>query len=55
MPKLTKESKTVHVLSFTFIAPKETGAFTQKFVVTVAGRPEPITFTARGTIETAQH
>jgi hypothetical protein len=55
MPQLTKESKTVHILSFTFIAPKEAGAFTQKFVVTVAGRPEPITFTARGTIETAQN
>jgi Protein of unknown function (DUF1573) len=54
LPQLTKESKTVHVLKLTFVAPNEAGEFTEKFFVTVAGRAEPITFTARGTIATTQ-
>lgn len=54
MPQLTKDAKTVHVLSLTFTAPKESGPLSEKFIVTIAGRAEPITFTAQGTIETAQ-
>jgi hypothetical protein len=54
MPQLTKDAKTVHVLPLTFIAPKEVGPLSEKFIVTIAGRPEPITFMAQGTIETAQ-
>jgi len=54
MPQLNKEAKTVHVLPLTFTAPKEAGTLSEKFIVTIAGRPEPITFTAQGTIETAQ-
>jgi hypothetical protein len=54
MPQLTKDAKTVHVISLTFTAPKESGPMSEKFIVTIAGRSEPITFTAQGTIETAQ-
>ena len=54
MPQLTKDAKTVHILPLTFTAPKESGPLLEKFIVTIAGRPEPITFTAQGTIETAQ-
>jgi len=54
MPQLNKDAKTVHVLPLTFTAPKEAGPLSEKFIVTIAGRPEPITFTAQGTIETAQ-
>jgi hypothetical protein len=54
MPPLTKDAKTVHILPLTFTAPKEAGPLTETFIVTIAGRPEPITFKAQGTIETAQ-
>jgi Protein of unknown function (DUF1573) len=54
MPQLTKDAKTVHILPLTFTAPKEAGALSETFIVTIAGRKDPITFTATGTIETAQ-
>jgi hypothetical protein len=54
MPQLTKDPNTVHVISLTFTAPKESGPISEKFIVTIAGRREPITFTAQATIETAQ-
>jgi len=54
MPLLTKDAKPFHVLSLEFTAPKEAGPFSEKFTVTIAGRPEPLVFTARGVIETAQ-
>ncbi len=54
MPPLDKDAKPFHVISLTFTAPKQSGAFSEKFTVTIAGRREPVTFTARGTIETAQ-
>jgi hypothetical protein len=54
MPQLSKDAKTVHVLPLTFTAPKQAGPLAEKFIVTIAGRPEPLTFTAQGTIETAQ-
>ncbi len=53
MPALEKEAKTVHVLSLAFTAPNQTGQFTEKFIVTIAGRPEPIYFTAQGDIQGA--
>jgi hypothetical protein len=54
MPKLTQESKAVHVIALTFMAPKESGPVAEKFIVTIAGRKDPVSFTAQGTIETAQ-
>ncbi|HET6326838.1 MAG TPA: DUF1573 domain-containing protein [Planctomycetaceae bacterium] len=53
MPALGKEAKPVHVLSLAFTAPTQIGPFTEKFIVTIAGRPEPLYFTAQGTIEGA--
>jgi hypothetical protein len=51
MPALSKEAKSVQVLSLAFTAPKQIGPFTEKFIVTIAGRAEPITFTAQGDIQ----
>ncbi len=53
MPALGKEAKPVHVLSLAFTAPTQIGPFTEKFIVTIAGRPEPLYFTAQGTIQGA--
>jgi hypothetical protein len=41
------------VLSLAFKAPNAIGPFTEKFIVTIAGRPEPLYFTAQGVIEGA--
>jgi hypothetical protein len=54
MPKLTQDSKPVHVIALTFTAPKESGTVQEKFIVSIAGRKDPVVFTATGTIETAQ-
>ena len=49
-PALDNSTKLVHVLSVTFIAPEETGAFAQKFLVTVPGHA-PLEFWTRGIAE----
>jgi Protein of unknown function (DUF1573) len=54
MPKLSPDSKPLHVIALSFTAPKEVGEVTEKFIVTIAGRKDPVIFTAHGTIETAQ-
>ncbi|HEV8068107.1 MAG TPA: DUF1573 domain-containing protein [Planctomycetaceae bacterium] len=51
MPALGKEARPVHVLSLAFTAPNQIGQFTEKFIVTISGRPEPIYFTAQGDIQ----
>jgi hypothetical protein len=51
MPALGKEPKSVHVLSLAFTAPNQIGPFTEKFIVTIAGRPQPIEFSAQGDIQ----
>lgn len=51
--RLTSEPRNVHVLPLTFIPPEEPGRFVEEFTVTIAGRPQPITFTAEGTIVAA--
>ncbi|MGD9858050.1 MAG: DUF1573 domain-containing protein [Planctomycetaceae bacterium] len=51
--RLTKDSKLVHVLQLTFTSPDHPGAFQELFTVTVAGRPEPVTFSAVGKIVAA--
>jgi hypothetical protein len=52
-PLLDDSTKLVHVLSVTFIAPEETGAFAQKFLVTIPGHA-PLEFWARGIVEGCQ-
>jgi hypothetical protein len=45
---MPKDILPVQVLTITISAPKESGDFTETFTVTIEGRDEPITFTARG-------
>jgi hypothetical protein len=52
-PLLDDSTKLVHVFSVTFIAPEETCAFAQRFLVTVPGRA-PLEFWARGVAEGCQ-
>jgi Protein of unknown function (DUF1573) len=51
MPALGKDAKPVHVLSLAFTAPNQIGPFSEKFIVTIVGRQEPIYFTAQGDIQ----
>jgi Protein of unknown function (DUF1573) len=51
MPALGKDAKTVHVLSLAFTAPNQIGPFKEKFIVTIAGRPQAIEFIAQGDIQ----
>ena len=50
--KLPGDKRKVHVLPLRVTAPNEAGDFTDEFTVTVAGRPEPLTFRTTGTIVT---
>ncbi|MGE3317083.1 MAG: DUF1573 domain-containing protein [Planctomycetaceae bacterium] len=51
---MPKETKPYQVLTITIAAPSDAGDFTETFTVTIEGRDEPITFTARGkTVATA--
>lgn len=51
--RLTKDPKLVHVLQLTFTSPDSPGVFKELFTVTVAGRAEPVTFSAVGNIVAA--
>jgi hypothetical protein len=51
--RLSQDAKTVHVLPLTFIPPEVSGEFREQFTVTIAGRPEPLTFSATGKILTS--
>ena len=48
--RLPESSRTVHIIPLTFTPPKNPGPFSEKFTVTIAGRPDPVTFKAHGTI-----
>jgi len=48
--RLSKSARKVHVLPLAFTAPMKPGPFTEVFTVTIAGRPQPVTFKAYGTI-----
>ena len=48
--RLPSEPRQVHIIPLTFTPPKDPGPFSEKFTVTIAGRPEPVTFKAHGTI-----
>ena len=47
---LSRAPKAVHVLPLTFSSPEEPGAFHEEFTITVAGREQPVTFSAVGNI-----
>jgi hypothetical protein len=51
--KYSKDAKSLHVITLTMSPPETPGAYTETFTVTVAGRPEPIRFTASGNIISA--
>jgi hypothetical protein len=48
--KLSKATRTVHVLPIAFTAPEKAGVFSEEFTVTITGRPEPVTFKTKATI-----
>jgi hypothetical protein len=48
--RLPQQSKELHVLPLTVIAPDEPGTLTEEFTVTIAGSSEPLTFKAYGKI-----
>jgi hypothetical protein len=48
--KFAKEVKTVHTITLTMDPPEVPGDYTETFTVTIAGRKEPVTFKATGTI-----
>lgn len=48
--RIPKESRDMHILPLTFIAPKEAGSVTEEFTVTIFGNPEPVTFKAYGKV-----
>ena len=52
--QLPESAKMVHVLPMTVTPPAEPGKFDEVFTVSIADRPEPITFKAYGTIMAAE-
>lgn len=48
--RLPKDSRVLHVLPLTVIAPKEPGTLSEEFTVTISGSAEPITFKAYGRV-----
>ncbi|MDA1017204.1 MAG: DUF1573 domain-containing protein [Planctomycetota bacterium] len=48
--KFTDASRAVHVLPLTMTMPSDVGEFNEEFIVTIAGRPEPVRFTAYGKV-----
>ena len=48
--RLSRKEKLVHVLPLTVTPPDTPGKFAEEFVVTIAGRDEPVTFKAYGTV-----
>jgi hypothetical protein len=51
--RLPDASRAVHIIPLTFTPPKTPGPFSETFTVTIAGRPEPVTFKAHGTVGSA--
>ena len=48
--RLPKKAQTVHVLPLTITPPNRPGALNETFTVTIADRPEPVTFQAYGQV-----
>ncbi|QDU40269.1 hypothetical protein Mal4_46250 [Maioricimonas rarisocia] len=48
--RMSNATKTVHILPLTVTPPSEPGDFEELFTLTIKGRPQPVTFTARGKI-----
>ncbi len=51
--RLPIDEKTIHVVPLTFVAPDQAGSVSDRFTVTIAGRPEPLTFKATGKVVAA--
>jgi hypothetical protein len=51
--KLPMDERVVHVLPLTFAAPQEAGDIDELFTISIPGRPEPITFRAKGRVVAA--
>lgn len=51
--RLPVDEKTIHVVPLTFTAPEVAGPIADRFTVTIAGRPEPLTFKASGRVVVA--
>lgn len=49
--RLPQGEKQVHVVPLTVTAPAKGGAISEVFTLTIAGRPQPVTFKAYGTIQ----
>ncbi len=47
---LPTTARTTHIIPLTFTPPTKPGAFSETFTVTIAGRTEPVTFKAHGTV-----
>lgn len=47
----TATPKPVHVVPFRFTAPDQPGEFSEVFTLTIEGRPKPLTFAAKGIIQ----
>lgn len=52
--RIPKESKELHSLPLTFIAPKDAGPVTEEFTVTIGGTTETVTFKAYGKVVAGQ-
>ena len=48
--RMPKGKKNLHILQLTFVPPERTGKWTEEFVLTIAGRPEPVRFKAAGEV-----
>lgn len=48
--RLSKRTSRVHVLPISFTPPNTPGAFKEEFTITIAGRPQPVTFQVTGRI-----
>ena len=47
---IPKDAKLYHTLPITITAPQDARPFTEQFTVTIAGRPQPVTFIAKGNV-----
>lgn len=51
--RIPADTKSVHVLPLTLVAPKDAGAVADEFTVTIVGSPEPVVFKANGKVAVA--
>ncbi|WP_437205328.1 DUF1573 domain-containing protein [Planctomicrobium sp. SH664] len=51
VPRLTDASQPTHVVQFRYTAPEAGGPVSENLILTIAGREQPVTFRAEGTVE----